>query len=122
MPNYNKINKAFDKFKYTILLVLVLFYYLITNVYYTQPMDEIKLMHYKIDATYDLIDNLDNFRKVQMDYNQEIIYYLININKLLLEFEQDSLKQPTKEQINTLVKIQNKLNNFLDKNNVENEK
>jgi len=108
-------NKSFDIIKITILIIIITFYYFITNKFYNTPLSEIEHMKSKINATYELIDQIDVFRKYQQQYNEEIIFYLTNINNLLILMNNDSIFNINNDSIfNNINKSTNNLKEIFD--------
>lgn len=83
------INRFWEKtptvLKYVLVfaIFIVVFYFLVSKrleMNYTGEIDQMKI---GINATYDLIDNFDNFKKDQDIYNKEVIKYLHNMHALI---------------------------------------
>jgi hypothetical protein len=85
------INKFWDKTPNPLKYILI-FSILIATAYFAfskklddNQMQDLENMKKGIVATYELIDNFEDFRREQDDYNQEVITYLHNLHKLVEE-------------------------------------
>lgn len=85
------LNRFWEKTPVTLKYVLV-FAVLITTLYFlfSKRIDEsraqeLEAMKSGITATYELIDNFENFKREQDEYNKEVIMYLKNLHSLVEE-------------------------------------
>lgn len=85
------INKFWDKtpnpLKYILIfsILIATSYFIFSKKLDDNQIQELENMKKGIVATYELIDNFEDFRREQDDYNQEVITYLHNLHKLVEE-------------------------------------
>ena len=110
--NFKIPNNSSDIIKnFLIILIIIIYLSIINRNTYIKPMNDIKLIHKKIELTYKLVDELDEFKKTQQQYNTEIINYLNNINIII-----DSLyynKSINNKLINKIDTTKNNINKYL---------
>ena len=111
------INKFWEKtptpLKYILIFVIfiAIAYFVFSKKMNDSRLDELDQMKIGISATYELIDNFDNFRKEQDAYNKEVITYLKNLHTLVQE-----LNESTNRKFDMLLKSGNKNSNqIIDK-------
>jgi len=103
------INKFWERtptpLKYILIIVIFLAtaYFLFTKKLDDNQVKELDQMKTGITATYQLIENFEDFKKEQDDYNKEIIIYLKNLHALVQE-----LNETTNRKFDILLKSGNK--------------
>lgn len=90
------INRFWEKTPTVLKYILVFAIFIVVSYFlFSKRMDdnhvnEIETMKVGIKATYELIENFDNFRLEQDKYNQEILEYLNNLHTLVEELNENT--------------------------------
>jgi len=90
------INLFWEKTPTVLKYILVFAIFIVVSYFlFSKRMDdnhvrEIETMKTGIKATYELIDNFDNFRIEQDQYNEEILEYLNNLHSLVEELNENT--------------------------------
>jgi len=80
-------NKTPNPLKYVLIfsILIATSYFVFSKKLDNNHIKDLENMKIGIVATYELIDNFEDFRREQDDYNQEVITYLHNLHKLVEE-------------------------------------
>jgi hypothetical protein len=90
------INKFWEKtptpLKYILVFILFLTvsYFLISKNVESASIKELDTMKGGINATYELVDNFERFKKEQTDYNEEILNYIHDLHLLVQELNSNT--------------------------------
>jgi hypothetical protein len=95
MTKFN-LNRFFEKlptalkYLFIIAVILVSSYFIFTTGAYKNQNDQIKKIEDNIEVTYTLINNFEDYKHLQDEYNGKILNYLVNLHTLVEELSDNT--------------------------------